>query len=153
MVSIQKDSENHREFYNSLKESDGGVKYTGMRIGGKHNWNYRSGTWKETKISPNQWKFEFISLKHRFREAPSGTGALNNTKYHWYILADQKVEKIDANTYQTIMKGRKFKVAHKRPNWQMWNYEYNNINYEDIIIDILEDTIRKLQERKSILSR
>ncbi len=42
MVSIHKDSENHREFYNTLKESNTGIKYTGMRIGGKHTWNYRN---------------------------------------------------------------------------------------------------------------
>ncbi len=50
------------------------------------------------------------------------------------------------------MKGQKFKVAHKRPNWRMWNYEYSNLLYEDIIIDILEETLQKLKQRKRIRS-
>ncbi len=142
-----------RQFYNTLKESVDGVKYTGMRIGGKHTWNYEKGIWKETKIAPDRWIFDYSSNKSRFYNAPEGTGALNNTQYHWFILADQKVIKIDANTYQTLMNGHKFKVAHKRPNWRMWNYEYNNVKYEDIIINFLEQVLRELKLKKHVTSR
>jgi hypothetical protein len=133
--------------YNSLKEFNG-QKYTGMAVGGNHSWNYEHGTWNETKISPNSWKFEFISNKYRIRQAPIGTGALNNTQYHWYIIADQKVNKIDANTYSTTMTGLKYKVAHRRPNWNYWSNYYRQETYEEIIIRILEETIEKLKAGK-----
>jgi hypothetical protein len=36
------------------------------------------------------------------------------TGYHWYILANQNVKKLDANNYTTSMIGLKYKLAHKR---------------------------------------
>ncbi|UCE13670.1 MAG: hypothetical protein JSV04_00510, partial [Candidatus Heimdallarchaeota archaeon] len=71
-----------RKEYNALKEYNG-QNYTGMKVGGSHNWNYRNGNWKETKVSPYKWKFEFLCKKYRIHQAPIGTGAINNTKYHW----------------------------------------------------------------------
>lgn len=136
-----------RKYYNVLKEFNG-QQYTGMKVGGKHRWNYKNGIWNETKVSPDKWKFEFISNKYRIRQAPLGTGAFNNTKYHWYIIADQKVNKIDANTYSTKMMGLKYKVAHKRPNWNYWNYQYHGETYEDRIVGILEEVIEKLKAKK-----
>jgi hypothetical protein len=32
----------------------------------------------------------------------------------WYILADQNIRKLDANSYATSMTGLKYKLAHKR---------------------------------------
>lgn len=136
-----------RKHYNALKNFNG-HQYSGMKVGGKHNWNYKDGSWNETKITPEKWQFQFISNKHRVPQAPVGTGALNNTKYHWYIIADQKVNKIDANTYNTIMTGLKYKVGHKRPNWNHWSYQYQRRTYEDLIINILEEALRKLREKK-----
>ena len=136
-----------RKSYNALKNFKG-QHYSGMKVGGKHNWNYKDGTWIETKISPEKWQFEFIINKYRIHQAPEGTGALNNTKYHWYIIADQKVNKVDANTYNTRMIGLKYKVGHKRPNWNHWSYQYQRRTYEDRIIQILEDVIDKLKARK-----
>jgi hypothetical protein len=43
------------------------------------------------------------------------------TAYHWFILADQTVEKLDANVYTTAMSGVKFKVAHKRASTGSWS--------------------------------
>ena len=142
------EKEDKRKIYNSLKVTREGVAYSGMKIGGKHTWNYQNGLWSETKVAPDRWIFNYTSLKHRFHEAPEGTGALNNTKYHWYILADQKVNKIGTNTYETVMEGQKFKIAHKRPNWRLWNYQYKNIQYEDILINILEETLRQLKLKR-----
>lgn len=137
-----------RKFYNSIKTTKEGKSYSGMRIGGKHTWNYKNGIWNETKVAPDRWNFQYSSLKHRYHQAPEGTGALKNTKYHWYIIANQKVNKIDANTYETVMEGQKFKIAHKRPDWRLWNYQYNNIHYEDIVIEILEKTLERLKSKR-----
>ena len=136
-----------RKHYNDLKEFNG-QQYSGMEVGGQHKWNYRNGLWSETKVSPTKWKFEYICDKRRIRQAPIGTGAPNNSKFHWYIIADQKVSKLDANTYSTKMTGVKHKIAHKRPNWNYWSHHYNGEVYEDIIISILEEIINKLKARK-----
>ncbi|WP_156413030.1 hypothetical protein [Legionella rubrilucens] len=40
-------------------------------------------------------------------KAPEGPGVPVGTKYHWYILADQVVEKRNANDYSTEMVGIK----------------------------------------------
>ncbi|HUX98962.1 MAG TPA: hypothetical protein VMV49_05375 [Candidatus Deferrimicrobium sp.] len=137
----------NRKSYNTLKEWDG-QKYTGMSIGGKHSWNYTNGIWNETKTAPDDWKFEFSSLKSRTHQAPPGTGALNKTEYHWYITADQKVVKLDENTYSTVMKGLKIKVGHKRPNWKGWSYNLKHESYEDKIIQILQNAIDQLKAKK-----
>ena len=136
-----------RKSYNELKDY-GGKKYTGMAIGGKHSWKYDDGIWNEIKVTPDKWKFEFSCAKNRMHQAPAGTGALDKTEFHWYIIADQKVVKKDANTYDTQMKGSKFKIGHKRPNWKNWSYKYKHESYEDKIIAILEDVIKKLKSRK-----
>ncbi len=137
--------EEKRKMYNELKEYNG-QKYTGMQVGGMHSWTYNNGVWNETKIAPDQWKFEFSCLKNRMHQAPFGTGALDKTEFHWYILADQRVVKLDENSYSTVMKGAKFKIGHKCPNWKNWSYKQTA--YEDKIIQILEDVIAKLKARK-----
>lgn len=136
-----------RKYYNALKEYNG-QKYTGMKVGGKHSWNYKDGNWNEIKISPDKWKFEFKCNKYRIPQAPQSTGALNNTKYHWYIIADQKVNKLNTNAYRTEMTGLKFKVAHKRPHWNHWSYHYKRETYEDRIINILEETLETLKNQR-----
>ena len=136
-----------RKHFNALKDFKG-TKYTGMSIGGTHNWKYDNGIWNEMKISPTQWTFEFACAKNRMHQAPFGTGALNGTEYHWYIIADQKVIKLDENNYNTLMFGAKFKVGHKRPHWKRWSYNFKHMSYEDIIIEILQSVIDKLKAKK-----
>ena len=137
----------NKKYYDHLKEFDG-KKYSGMKVGGKHSWSYDGGTWNEIKITPEKWKFEFTSNKYRKHQAPLGSGAPDKTEYHWYILSHQKVVKLDANTYQTVMKGVKYKIGHKRPNWKFWSYNYFNESPEDKIIEILEKMIDELKIKK-----
>jgi len=131
--------------YNHLKTHNNKF-YTGMRVGGAHNWNYKNGKWHETKEAPDKWSFKFNSIKTRINPAPSNTGASINTKFHWYIIADQIATKIDSNSYMTSMKGVKFKIGHKRPYWKTFSYNYpNQVTYKQRIIKILEETLMKLK--------
>ncbi len=116
--------------FDDLKEHDGEV-YTGMRVGRGHRWRYPDGRWRERKVSPDEWAFDFASRKVREDPAPPGSGAPIRTRYHWYILAHQRVRKVDENTYETRMEGRKFKVAHKRPHWRRWSTGYPDGPSED----------------------
>lgn len=136
-----------RDQYNALKDHDG-QKYTGMKVGGKHRWKYDDGVWNETKVTPEKWKFEFACDKNRMHQAPPGTGALKGTEYHWYIIADQKVVKLDENTYKTVMNGSKFKIGYKKPHWRTWSYNYDHESYEDKLIQILQEVIDRLKAKK-----
>ena len=140
--------ESQVNFYDKLKDYNGQI-YTGMRIGGSHKWHYNNGKWFETKIAPNQWTFNFQSVKTRFHSAPINSGAKLNTKYHWYIIADQIASKLDSNSYITNMKGLKFKIGHKRPNWRTFSYNYpEQESYKERVIKILEKTIEDLRNEK-----
>ena len=134
--------------YDKLKNYNGQI-YTGMKIGGTHKWHYNHGQWFETKIAPNQWNFNFQSTKTRFHSAPVNSGAKLNTKYHWYIIADQIASKLDSNSYMTNMKGIKFKIGHKRPKWRTFSYNYpEQESYKERIIKILEKTLENLKYKK-----
>lgn len=109
--------------YNEFKEF-AGQKYTGMRVGRGHKWNYEAGEWKETKITPDLWEFNYNVNKRRKGKAPEGSGVPVGTEYHWYIAAHQNVRKLDANTYSTAMRGYKYKVAHKRADKESWSTGY-----------------------------
>jgi hypothetical protein len=140
--------DNKVKYYDKLKEFNGKI-YTGMRIGGSHKWHYNNGEWHETKIAPDQWSFNFHSIKTRFHSAPINTGAQLKTKYHWYIIADQIVSKLDSNSYITDMKGLKFKLGHKRPNWKTFSYNYpEQESYKERIIRILEKTLENLKNER-----
>lgn len=131
--------------YNTFKTHEKKV-YTGMRVGGSHYWNYTKGRWYETKETPDKWKFSFSSLKTRINPAPVNTGASVKTKYHWYIIADQIATKLDENSYQTSMKGIKFKIGHKRPYWRTFSYNYpDQLTYKERVIDILEGVLKELK--------
>ncbi len=131
--------------YNSLKVHNKKL-YTGMRVGSSHYWNYNNGKWYETKEAPDKWSFQFNSLKTRVNPAPNNTGASLNTKYHWYIIADQIATKRDNDSYMTSMKGVKFKIGHKRPYWKTFSYNYpEQISYKERVITILEEIITKLK--------
>jgi len=131
--------------YDKFKNFNGQI-YTGMKIGAFHKWNYSKGSWFEKKIAPDQWTFNYQSVKTRFNSAPINSGAKLNTKYHWYIIADQIASKLDANSYMTKMKGLKFKIGHKRPNWKTFSYNYpDQEQYKEKIIKILEKTLENLK--------
>jgi hypothetical protein len=136
------------KIYDTLKQFNNKV-YTGMKIGNSHIWNYKNGIWRETKLTPDKWEFSFNSMKTRTKLAPKNTGAKINTKFHWYILADQLATKINNNSYMTSMKGFKFKVGHKRPNWKSFSYDYPEQNsYKERVISFLENVITEIKNGK-----
>ncbi len=128
--------------YNKFKEYKG-QKYTGVKVGHGHKWHYEAGDWKETKVTPNKWKFTYNVGKKRAGHAPEGSGAPVGTEYHWYIIADQVVKKLDANNYSTEMTGNKYKVAHKRADKENWSI--NNVKQKKEIIKILKSMIAELE--------
>jgi hypothetical protein len=106
--------------YDDFKEYEG-RKYTGMKIGRSHKWYYDQGEWKETKVTPDLWQISYAVTKRRAGKAPEGSGVPVGTEYHWYILAHQNVQKINANDYTTSLSGLKFKIAHKRADTEKWS--------------------------------
>ncbi|MFQ6013493.1 MAG: hypothetical protein ACE5LS_07605 [Thermoplasmata archaeon] len=131
--------------YEEVKEFHG-RKYTGMAVGGRHTWIYPNALWRERKVTPDQWEFSLSSIKEREIAAPVGSGAPPNTQYRWYILAHQRVRKIDSNTYSTCMTGVKYKLAHKRADRDRWNTEYGRGPSErERLVSILEAALAKLR--------
>ena len=106
--------------YNQFKDFEG-KKYTGMKVGRTHKWYYDKGEWKEKKLTPDKWQFTYNVTKRRAGNAPEGSGVPVGTEYHWYILANQNVKKLDANNYTTSMIGLKYKLAHKRAERNNWS--------------------------------
>lgn len=106
--------------YNEFKEFEG-RRYTGMRVGRSHKWNYDSGVWTEKKVTPDQWQINYAVTKRRAGRAPEGSGVPVGTEYHWYILAHQNVTKLNANDYSTSLTGMKFKLAHLRAGKGTWS--------------------------------
>jgi len=136
---------NNTVAFDDLKTFRGNV-YSGMSIGGRHVWDYPHGSWQEQKVAPDRWEFSFRSEKKRVHEAPAGSGALPGTQYHWFILAHQRVRKVDQDTYETAMEGVKYKIAHKRPHWRRWSTEYpGNAPEREILIRILEEYLAELR--------
>ena len=133
--------------YDEVKLYNGQV-YTGMLVGGSHDWLYEDGRWHETKVAPDKWEFSFKSLKHRSHAARENTGAANGTIYHWYIIADQFATKLDSDSYQTKMTGVKFKVGHKRPYWRKFSYDYEDQQtYNERVIQILMEILNEKESR------
>ena len=110
--------------YNKFKKFEG-KKYTGMKVGRTHKWYYDTGEWKEKKLTPDKWKFNYNVNKRRAGSAGDGSGVPVGTEYHWYILANQNVKKLDANSYTTSMLGLKYKLAHKRADKNNWSQSDN----------------------------
>ena len=133
--------------YNEYKEFEG-QKYTGMRVGGTHQWYYDKGEWKEKKITPDKWEFTYAVNKRRSGHAPEGSGVPVGTEYHWYILAHQNVRKLDANNYTTSMTGLKYKLAHKRAEKEKWNTTDNAQRKR--LIQILEELIGQLKREEKL---
>jgi hypothetical protein len=106
--------------YDDFKDFEG-RRYTGMKVGRSHKWNYDPGVWKETKVTPDLWQISYAVTKRRAGKAPEGSGVPVGTEYHWYIAAHQNVKKLDANAYTTSLAGLKFKIAHKRADAEKWS--------------------------------
>lgn len=130
------------ETYDAVKEFEG-RKYTGMRVGGSHSWRYEQGEWEETKVTPDKWQFTYAVKKRRKWDAPIGSGAPTGTEYHWYILAHQRVRKLDANEYTTSMMGTKYKLAHRRAGNEEWSSSGRGQIKQ--LIAILEENIIQLR--------
>jgi hypothetical protein len=131
--------------YNRFKEYKG-KRYTGMKIGRSHKWYYDKGEWKETKVTPDKWKFNYSVTKRRVGKAPEGSGTPVGTEYHWYILADQNVKKLDANNYSTEMTGLKYKIAHKRAATGKWSGSEKAQRKR--LIKVLQELITQLQNEE-----
>jgi hypothetical protein len=127
--------------YNAVKNFQG-RRYTGMKVGRGHTWNYDAGQWKETKITPDEWSFTYAVTKRRKGKAPEGSGVPVGTEYHWYILAHQTVKKLNANDYSTSLEGTKYKLAHRRADHEKWNI--SETTQRRHLIKLLEATIAEL---------
>lgn len=128
--------------YDDFKEYEG-KRYTGMKVGRSHKWYYDKGEWKETKLTPDEWKIEYAVKKRRAGHAPEGSGVPVGTEYHWYILAHQLVKKLNANDYSTSMSGLKFKLAHKRADHQQWSI--SSRTQQKRLIQFLEQALEELR--------
>ncbi len=133
--------------YNLVKEFQG-KKYTGMKVGGRHLWYYDKGEWREKKVAPDKWEFTYNVKKRRAWYAPEGSGVPLGTQYHWYILADQTVSKMDANIYSTSMSGLKYKLSHKRADRQYWSATEDAQRTR--LIKILEVIITRLKQQSNM---
>lgn len=129
--------------YNQFKEFKG-QQYTGMQVGRSHKWNYDKGEWKETKITPDLWEISYAVIKRRKGKAPKGSGVPVGTGYHWYIIAHQKVVKLNANDYTTEMTGLKYKLAHKRAGKDKWSATAPTQRKH--LVTFLKDWIAQLQK-------
>lgn len=135
--------------YDDLKEHDGDT-YTGVRVGDGHDWRYPHGRWREAKTAPDRWRVTFTADKHRQRPAPPGSGADVDTRYHWYLIAHQRVRKLDKDTYATRLEGHKFKLGHRRPAWRRFSYAYDDQpGLLALVIDALETRLEEVRARRS----
>ena len=128
--------------YARTKRHDGRV-YSGMHVGGTHEWDYPEGRWRERKVSPDKWEFTFAAAKRRRWGAPDGSGAEPGSTWHWLVVASQMARKVDANAYTTFMQGVKYKVGHKRPGWKAFSYAYEGRADEPTRIEALLDDARR----------
>lgn len=67
-------------------------------------------------------------------------------EYHWYVLAHQNVQKLNANDYTTSMAGLKFKIAHKRAGSEKWSA--TPATQRKRMVEFLRDVIDKLERKQ-----
>lgn len=141
-------SASKKSSYQEKKEHKG-KSYSGMRVGRTHRWEYRDGVWHEKKVEPSRWEIAFASNKHRKAKAPEGSGAGPGSGYHWLIIADQWVQKKDANTYATLMEGEKHLVSFRKPEWDSWNTQFaNQPSARKKTIKLLRQVLERLEEQE-----
>lgn len=128
--------------YNKVKEFEG-TRYTGMAVGRTHHWYYDKGDWKEKKVTSEKWELTYSTTKRRAGHAPEGSGVPVGTGYHWFILAHQYVEKLNANDYMTQMVGLKYKLSHKRAGKGSWSD--SGTKQREHLIEILKSLISELE--------
>lgn len=141
------DGSSKRAAYDALKEFEG-KKYSGMKVGRGHKWQYAAGEWVEKKVTPDQWEFHYTVGKRRTGKAPEGSGVPVGTQYHWYILAHQTATKMDANNYETSMVGVKYKLNHKRADKGAWSA--SDRAQRKRLISILQKTIAELEREPDV---
>jgi hypothetical protein len=101
-----------------------GRSYTGTKVGRGHHWTYR-GEWVERKLSPDAWEVDFRARKKRHGKAPAGSGAAVGTDYLWFFAPlAQSARKLDANTYETHLRGMKWKIGFRPATAQTWDFEW-----------------------------
>src|ERR1051325_1156736 len=131
--------------YGDPKQADGRA-YRGMRVGGVHRWTYPDGKWTEQKVAPDRWRVTYTSLKRRRARAPAGSGAEVGSGYHWFLVAHQWADKLDANTYATHLEGAKYLVSFRKPGWKGWSTEMRgHKGARQRTIAILEDALARLK--------
>lgn len=134
-----------RMAYDDVKTHEG-RRYSGMRVGGRHDWDYDAGRWQETKLAPDEWDVAFRATKRRRWAAPPGSGAPPGTMFHWLVVGHQRVRKVDANTYETFLEGAKWKLAHRKPGWRKWSSEYRGQpTARAKMIAVLDATLERLR--------
>ena len=139
--------------YDDLKRAPGKRMYSGMKVGGRHRWTYPDGSWEERKVTPDQWTFSFQSRKLRRNRAPAGSGAKVGTKYHWFILAHQHVQKLDANSYETVMQGTKHLIAYQKPEGRWSTSLKGKGTQRQKLIRILEAVVEDLKRQEDAPDR
>jgi hypothetical protein len=105
--------------YNWLKDFHG-QKYSGMKIGLSHTWQYDAGKWKETKITPDEWEFTFKVTKRRAGRARRARGIGGHGLSLVYTRRSECGE-AGCQQLSTNMLGVKFKIAHKRADKEKWS--------------------------------
>ncbi|QOR38104.1 hypothetical protein HNO52_05950 [Billgrantia diversa] len=137
------DDKRKTQGYDRLKQHEG-KGYSGMPVGRSHKWYYDQGEWRERKLSPDEWEISYQTTKRRAARAPEESGAPIGTEYNWLIVSHQRVEKCDANSYETCLEGKKFKVAHKRASNNAWNVSEKAQRKK--VIEYLKQMIEELEE-------
>lgn len=112
------------ETYDRWKNFEG-QRYKGMKVGSHHKWYYDQGVWRERKMTPDEWTFDYAVKKRRAGKAPEGSGVPVGTEYHWFIIAHQHVKKLNANIYSTALAGTKFKAGYRRADKPKWDVSEN----------------------------
>lgn len=131
--------------FDTLKEHNG-KRYSGMSIGSAHHWHYNDAEWHEEKTAPDTWHVTFTATKKRHTSAPLDSGAPVGTEYHWLLITDQVVRKKNADEYETVMTGEKYKVGHKRPYWRAPSYCYpDQLSLKEQKLALLRKEIERLE--------